>query len=109
MTQERRRTPRYVLDLVVEFGGGVGRTIDVSPSALCFETACDGLAVDQDVELVVSFQHAAPATRVTCNARVVRVERHESLFRVAVTYEPLAFEAAGVAGFAAAMIASPIT
>ena len=109
MTQERRRTPRYVLDLVVEFGGGVGRTIDVSPSGLCFETRFDGLAADQDVELVVSFQHAAPATRVTCNARVVRIERRESLFRVAVTYEPLAFDAAGSGGFTAAIIASPFT
>jgi hypothetical protein len=96
VTQERRRTPRYAIDLVVEFGHGVGRTLDVSSSALCFATDCDVLAADQDVEIVLSFQHAAPATRVTCNARVIRVECRQSMFRVAVTYEPLAFEAIAV-------------
>ena len=49
MTQERRRTPRYVLDLIVEFGRGTSRTIDVSSSGLCFETHCH-LVAHSEVE-----------------------------------------------------------
>jgi hypothetical protein len=40
---------------------------------------------------VFPFERTGPGASVRCTASVVRVEPHGDLFRVAATYEPVAF------------------
>jgi hypothetical protein len=86
VTQERRRLPRYRLGTDITVDDVTGRTLDVSGNGILFETARPFTPGDQ-VAVVLSLAHTAPATSVTCTARVVRVEPRGEAFAVAVMYE----------------------
>ena len=92
MNTERRGAPRYPVALEIGVNGGTGVTVNLSSSGVCFETA-SLLRADQEVTLVFPFEHAAPSgTRAACAARVRRVHGGPRSYRVAATYETVAFE-----------------
>ena len=89
MTTERRRYPRYRLDAEISVNDHVGRTIDISSSGVFFESPV-GFTPGEEVLLVLPFQESGP-TRVECRARILRVEPRGTMYGVAATYEPTAF------------------
>ena len=90
MTQERRLVPRYRIESTIAVGKGIGRTLDLSSRGVCFETT-ERLEPGETVAIVFPFERTGPGASVRCTASVVRVEPHGDLFRVAATYEPVAF------------------
>ena len=91
MNQERRRMPRYRIDVAIAVDeDGTGRTIDLSSNSVFFETT-RRLSPGDQAALVFPFQYSGPGNCVNCTAQVVRVEARGSQFGVAATYEPVAF------------------
>lgn len=88
----RRREPRYPMASIISVDDAGAVTVNMSSMGVYFVTG-QPLTVDQEIRLVLAFEHTTPAgTRVTCNGRIVRVDgRHEG-FGVAATYEPIGFE-----------------
>lgn len=90
MTHERRRQPRYRLDTEIAVDNGRGRTVDISPSSVYFETGTRYRPGDE-IALVLPLEQIGPGANVECRGCVVRVEARGPLFGVAATYEPTAF------------------
>jgi hypothetical protein len=89
---DRRREPRYPLASNISVEDARAVTVNVSSVGVYFLTD-QPLTAGQEVLLVLGFEHTAPAgTRVTCNGRIVRVDRRPEGFGVAATYEPIEFE-----------------
>jgi hypothetical protein len=88
--------PRYRLDTDIAVDGFTGRTLDMSGCGILFEIARPFTPGDQ-AAVVLSLAHTAPATSVTCTARVVRVEPRGEAFAVAVMYELVGVDVSRVA------------
>ena len=90
MTHERRQMPRYRIESAIAVEQGIGTTLDLSSRGVFFETTLP-LKEGDAVALVFPFEQSGNGASVRCSARVVRVEAHGERFRVAATYEPVAF------------------
>ena len=90
MTQERRQMPRYRIESTIAVERGVGRTLNLSSRGVFFETA-ERVSVGDPIAIVFPFEQTGRGASVKCTARVVRVEPHGDMLRVAATYEPIAF------------------
>jgi hypothetical protein len=88
---DRRRAPRYRMASTISVEDARAVTVNVSSLGVYFMTDRP-LDADQELQLVFAFEHSAPETRVTCNGRVVRVERRPAGFGVAATYEAIGFD-----------------
>jgi PilZ domain len=88
---DRRCALRYHIASSISVEDSPAVTENVSSMGVYFVTDRP-LTADQEVLLVFAFDHAAPETRVTCNGRIVRVERRPGGFGVAATYEAIGFE-----------------
>jgi hypothetical protein len=91
--RERRSMPRYQLDAEVSIRDHSARTIDLSGNGMLVETK-NAFAAGDHVAIEFPLSQVYPAARVTCMARVVRVEPRGDRFAVAVAYEPVAFNVA---------------
>jgi hypothetical protein len=91
--RERRSMPRYQLESEVSIHDRSARTIDLSGNGMLVETETH-FAPGDHVAIEFPLSQAYPAARVTCMARVVRVEPRGDRFAVAVAYEPVAFNVA---------------
>ena len=92
MTVERRLAERYpaVVEIAIDETPGVIRNL--SPVGLYFETPTP-LSVDQQVSISVSLERAGPArARVSCRARIVRVELRGDVYGAGAAYEVVAFD-----------------
>jgi len=78
--------PRYRFGTDITVDDVTTRTLDMSANGILFETVRPFTPGDQ-VAVVLPLAHTAPATSVTCTARVVRVEPRGEAFAVAVMYE----------------------
>jgi hypothetical protein len=92
---ERREAPRYAITADIPLAGNVSITcVNLSSRGIYFHTG-QAFVEGQEMSLTLPFNSAGPSeTRVTCNARVVRVEQFRDGYGVAATYEPVAFEVA---------------
>jgi hypothetical protein len=89
---ERRRSPRYPVDLEIRVDEGTGVARNLGSGGVYFETG-RLFSPGEEVVLVFPFEHAAPSgTLARCSARVVRVETRAMGYGVAVTCETVAFE-----------------
>ena len=90
---ERRGDPRYEIAADIAVGGRFpARCVNLSSRGIYF---CSDQAFisGQEVSMVLPFTSARPChTRVTCTARIVRVERLRDGYGVAAVYDPVAFE-----------------
>lgn len=91
MHPERRLAPRFSAAVDIEIQGGRGVTTNFSTTGVYFETALP-LQKDQAVSIVFPLTHAAPGTRVSCSARVLRVDPHDGSCGIAARYEDVAFQ-----------------
>ncbi len=62
--------------------------IDVSSIGVAFESSRP-FTPGEEVAIVLPLYDGNPDLRVTCDARIVRVERRGDTFTVGATYEPL--------------------
>ena len=91
MLADRRLAPRYRIASTISVEDARAVTVNVSSMGVYFMTDRP-LDADQEFQLVFAFEYSAPETRVTCNGRVVRVERRPVGFGVAATYEAIGFD-----------------
>jgi hypothetical protein len=84
---ERREAARYALALTLDFDAGTGITRDISALGLFFETDAP-VAVGDSGRFALRDVDSTPAgIAVTCEGRVVRVERNGGRHGVAVIVE----------------------
>jgi len=85
---ERREAPRFPVTLAVKFDGGQGWTRDVSVSGVFFTTEWP-FPVGAPLRFTLVLENVAPGTRqpVSCQGTVVRVERAEQTYGVAVSLD----------------------
>jgi hypothetical protein len=89
---ERRRGPRYPVDLEIRVDEGTAIARNLGGGGVYFETE-RLLSPGEEVVLVFPFEHAAPSgTLARCSARVLRVEKRVMGYGVAVTCEAVVFE-----------------
>src|SRR5258707_15809827 len=80
---ERRRTPRYYVQLPIESSHGIGTTIDVGEDGVCFESA-HRFVYGEVLTLRLVFRHVAgDHTHIDVTGHVVRVEEFGGTFCVA--------------------------
>ena len=84
---ERRRAKRYKLALPVQLKRGTGVTRDISTSGVFFETKA-AQSTGATINLAVDFTDAS----VQCEGRVVRVQKLDSKFGIAVELTSYAFD-----------------
>lgn len=84
---ERRRENRFNLSLPVELKDGKGTTRDISSSGVFFETTEDR-PVGDIIDLCVAFHDST----IQCKGRVVRVEKFNDNFGVAVEFTSYGFQ-----------------
>ena len=84
---ERRRAKRYKLALPVQLKRGTGVTRDISTSGVFFETKT-AQSTGATINLAVDFTDAS----VQCEGRVVRVQKLDSKFGIAVELTSYAFD-----------------
>jgi PilZ domain len=86
---ERRRTPRYYVQLPVESASGTGMTLDVNEDGVRFETN-HRFAYGEVVTLRLVFRHiAGDYTHIDVTGDVVRVEEVGETFVVAVRVDEI--------------------
>src|SRR5262245_45954836 len=85
---ERREAPRFPVTLAVKFDGGQGWTRDVSVSGVFFTTEWS-FPIGAPIHFTLLLENVAPGTRqqVSCQGTVVRVERAEQAYGVAVSLD----------------------
>jgi len=93
---ERRRAPRFRIDIRVELEEGMGLTRDVSLSGVFFETD-QPLAPGEQVSLVMVLERVSPnrPVRLQCEGRVVRVNQFDKGLGVAVAISDYKFGPSG--------------
>ncbi len=86
---ERRRTPRYYVQLSVESAHGTGTTIDVNEDGVRFETN-HRFVYGEVLTLRLVFRHiAGDYTHIDVTGDVVRVEESGETFLVAVRVDEI--------------------
>lgn len=84
---ERRQAPRYRIPATVAVSGVTAQMVDLSSNGVSFETT-ERFTVGEEVPIALPLLNEGnPTLRVTCDARIVRVEQHGAIFLVAATYE----------------------
>jgi len=85
---ERREAPRFPVTLPVTFEGGQGWTRDVSVSGVFFTTEWP-FPIGAPIQFTLVLENVAPGARqqVSCQGTVVRVERSEQAYGVAVSLD----------------------
>ena len=84
---ERRRANRFQLSLPVELKDGRGTTRDISSSGVFFKTD-RAFSAGEFVDLCVVFYDST----IQCKGRVVRVEKLDDDFGVAVEFTSYGFQ-----------------
>ena len=84
---DRRRATRFELSLPVELKDGKGTTRDISSSGVLFETD-RAFSRGDAIELRVVFDDST----VQCQGTVVRVEKMDDAFGVAVEFASYGFQ-----------------
>jgi PilZ domain len=77
--EERRGAQRFKLALPMQLKNGAGMTRNISKSGIFFETE-SAHSIGDMIRLLLNFKHET----LQCEARVVRVERRNGQFGVAV-------------------------
>ncbi len=86
---ERRRTPRYYVQLPVESARGTGSTLDVNEDGVRFETN-HRFVYGEVVTLRLVFRHiAGDYTHIDVTGAVVRVEEVAETFVVALRVDEI--------------------
>jgi len=84
--EERRRGQRFKLALPVQLSNGIGTTCDISTSGIFFETE-SAQSIGDTIRLSLNFEHDT----LQCEARVVRMERRNGQFGIAVELKSYVF------------------
>jgi len=85
---ERRRTPRYYVQLPIESSHGIGTTIDVGEDGVRFESTTVSTTGGADLRLV--FRHVGgDHTHIDVTGDVVRVEESGETFHVALRVDEI--------------------
>jgi len=86
---ERRRTPRYYVQLPIESSHGIGTTIDVGEDGVRFEST-HRFDYGEVLTLRLVFRHVGgDHTRIDVTGDVVRVEESGETFRVALRVDEI--------------------
>ncbi len=86
---ERRRTPRYYVQLPIESSHGIGTTIDVGEDGVRFEST-HRFVYGEVLTLRLVFRHAGgDHTHIDVTGDVVRVEESGETFRVALRVDEI--------------------
>lgn len=93
---ERRQEQRYPIVLPVDVEQATSDTRDISISGLYFKTK-KSFSPGTPIELTLSWKSTLPSTpmRLHCKGQVVRAERYEGKWGVAVAIESYGFEISG--------------
>ena len=96
ISSERRRAPRFRIDIRVELEEGMGLTRDVSLSGVYFETE-QLFAPGEQVSLIMVLERvsAGRPIRLQCEGRVVRVSSFDKRTGVAVAISGYRFGPSG--------------
>jgi hypothetical protein len=86
MTDERRRARRYRLPGTIAVADVQAQMIDLSSNGVSFETTRP-FTQGEEVAIVLPLYGGNPDLRVTCDARIVRVEQRGATFMVSATYD----------------------
>jgi hypothetical protein len=84
--EERRKGERCKLALPVQLNDGIGITCHISKSGIFFETD-RAYAIGETIQLSLHFEHE----NLECEARVVRMERRNGQFGIAVELKSYVF------------------
>ena len=86
---DRRRAPRYYVQLPVELPHGTGTTVDMSEDGVRFEST-HRFAQGEPLTVRLVFRHVAgDYTRIDVTGKVVRVEERGEIFLVAVQVDEI--------------------
>jgi len=86
---ERRRTPRYYVQLPIDSSHGIGTTIDVGEDGVRFESV-HRFVYGEVLTLRLVFRHVGgDHTHIEVTGDVVRVEESGETFRVAVRVDEI--------------------